>query len=235
MKKFIAALFAVTLMLLSLPLSVGAEILENDGGILYSVKDGEVTVEGFNYAGTKMTVPEKIDGLPVRYIAPYACRGNSAITTVILPSTLISVGDFAFAECPNLTRVEMKGGVSIGRSAFRDCKALIKMTLPSSLETIDDFAFDSCIMLGKIKIPKTLTSIGIDAFAGCDRVRFEAGSNSYAKEYAKTYSIPTSFKDSWEYTLLLIAVTTILLAAAVLVGKRVIKKAKRNLKRADEV
>lgn len=233
MKKFLSIFFVFALML-SFPIGIKAEVLEDGNGILYSVKNGEVTVEGFNYAGNKMKVPEKIDGLPVRYIAPYACRGNTAITTVILPSTIISVGDFAFAECPNLTKVEMKGGISIGRSAFRDCKALLKVTLPSTLESIDDFAFDSCVMLGKVKIPKGLKSIGVDAFAGCDRVRFEAGGNSYAKEYAESYSIPTSFKDSWEYTLLLIAVTTALLTGAVLAGKRIIKKAKENKTRADE-
>lgn len=211
-------------------LEAGAEtrIKETDDGILYSISDNEVTVEGFNYAGSVMRVPDKIDGLPVRYIAPQACRGNSALGEVILPSTIRVIGEYAFGECPNLTKVVMDGGYEIGVSAFRGSKALMSVTLPGTLEKIGDYAFENCTMLGKLKIPSSLKEIGIDAFAGCDRVSFRCGGNSYAKEYAKQYSIPTSFSDTWEFTVMMIVLTSAFLGSAVFgINKLIKRKSKR--------
>lgn len=230
MKK-IASIIIVFIMLLSVTsIGTSAQVYETDSGIQYSVKDGEVTVEGFNYAGSIMNVPEKIDGMPVLYIAPQACRKNTAITEVRLPKSIVSIGEYAFAECPNLVKVVMSGGNEIGRSSFRDCKALIELSLPRSLESIDDFAFEGCTMLGNVKIPKSLSFIGTDAFAGCERLRFDVSGNSYAKEYAKNNSIPTSFKDTWEYTLLMIALTTLLMGGAVFAVNTYIKR-KKNARR----
>ncbi len=227
MKKIISVFTAFLMIICVFPVAVGAEVLETKDGIQYSVSDGAVTVEGFNYAGTVMDVPENIDGYPVKYIAPQACRGNTAITELRLPKGLASVGEYAFGECPNLTKVTMAGGSDIGRSAFRDCKALITLKLPSSLKSIDDFAFEGCTMLGKVKIPKGLSEIGTDAFAGCERVSFDVKSNSYAKEYARKNNIPTDFKDTWEFTLIMLALVTLLLGGAVFAANKLLKKRKK--------
>ena len=232
MKKVLSMLIVFIMMILVTPICANAQVYETDNGIQYSVNNGEVTVEGFNYAGNVMKVPEKIDGMPVLYIAPQACRKNTAITELRLPKSIVSVGEYAFAECPNLVKVVISGGVNIERSAFRGCKALIELSLPNSLESIDDFAFEGCTMLGKVKIPKNLSFIGTDAFAGCERVRFDVSGNNYAKEYAKNNSIPTSFKDTWEYTLIMIALTTVLMGGATFVINAYIKRKKNSMRRA---
>lgn len=230
MKKVLSIMTVFTILLSFMTIGIDAQVYETDGGIQYSVNNGEVTVEGFNYAGNVMSVPEKIDGMPVLYIASQACRKNTAITELRLPESIVSVGEYAFAECPNLVKVVISGGRKIGRSAFRGCKALIELSLPSGLESIDDFAFEGCTMLGKVKIPKSLSFIGADAFAGCERLRFDVNGNSYAKEYAKNNAIPTSFKDTWEYTLLMIALTTVLMGAAVFIANIYIKRKKTSRK-----
>ena len=205
MKKLTVFLALAVLMCLLLSQSILALPSETDSGILYSVHDGYVTVEGFNYAGTTMRVPKEIEGLPVKYIAPQACRSNEAIAELYLPETVIEIGEFAFAECENLTKVVMKGAEKIGFSAFARCDKLSSISLPSNLEVIDDSAFEGCTVLGKVKIPKSVTKIGVDAFSGCDRLRFDASENDYAKEYAKQYSIPTSFFETWEFTVIMLA------------------------------
>lgn len=225
MKKLLSLLFVICILSSALTVSAETRIKETEGGILYSVQNGEVTVEGFNYAGNVMKVPEKIDGMTVRYVADQACRGNTALTEVRLPDTVLVIGEYAFAECPNLTKVVISGGYEIGASAFRGSKALMSVTLPSTLEKIGDNAFEGCTMLGKIKIPASVTEIGVDAFAGCDRVSFDASENAYAKKYAKQYSIPTSFFDTWEFTVILaLVISAILFVVLMLLSRRIKKK-----------
>ncbi len=229
MKRILSLIFVFTLMLCCFPITAGAEILETDGGIQYTVERGEIVIQGFNGDGSVMNIPEKIDGLPVVRIAAQVCRGDAVITEVRIPKSVTSVGEYAFAECPNLTKVVIKGSTFIGRSAFRDCKALLTLKLPSNLESIDDFAFEGCTMLGTVKIPKSLKRIGTDAFMGCEKLRFDLNGNSVAKEHAKKYNIPTSFTDTWEFTLLMtVLVSAILGGGLIFVGKALKKKNKKR-------
>ncbi len=58
--------------------------------------------------------------------------------------------------------------VTIGFSAFSECKDLYSVKLPTGIASIDGCAFDGCSMLASIEIPKSVTSIGGDAFRGCE-------------------------------------------------------------------
>lgn len=218
-------------LLYSLVLPAQAMVSETDSGIFYSVSNGVVTIEGFNAAGSVMDIPAEIEGMPVRYVADQACRGNTILTEVRLPDTLISVGEFAFAACPNLTKVTFTGGETIEFSAFRDCGALLSLSLPDTIKVIDDEAFYGCTMLGKIKIPASLTTIGVDAFMGCDRIQWDVGENSYAKIYAEQYHIPTGFTSTFTFTLILLALTTALLGGGTWVGYRMILRHRSETKR----
>lgn len=226
MKRFLSIMIAVMTVLMCLPVSAGAQIYTTDDGIMYSLGNGEVVIEGFNGDGTVMNIPEKIDGLPVRRIAAQTCRGDMVLTEVRIPKTVVSIGEYAFAECPFLKKVVIKGGVFIGRSAFRDCKALLTLKLPSNLESIDDFAFEGCLMLGKVEIPKGLQNIGTDAFMGCEKLRFDLNGNKVAKAHAKKYGIPTSFTDTWEFTLLMTVLVSALLGGGVIIANKKLKNRK---------
>lgn len=228
MKKIICLAFAAALLVLCLPAScVGAEILTTDSGIMYTVEHGSVIIQGYNGTGTVMNIPENIDGLPVTQIAPQTCRGDTTITEVRIPKSVVSIGEYAFGECQNLTKVVIKGGKFIGRSAFRDCKALLTLKLPSNLESIDDFAFEGCTMLGKVEIPKGLKSIGTDAFMGCERLRFVLNGNKAAKAHAKQYGVPTSFADTWEFTVIMVIVVSVVLGGAIAVFNKKASKKKK--------
>ncbi len=229
MKKIISLIFVFTLMLRCFPLTAGAEVLETDGGIMYTVERGEVVIQGFSGNKSVMNIPEKIDGLPVTRIASQVCRGDMAITEVRIPKSVTSIGEYAFAECPNLTKVVIKGSNFIGRSAFRDCKALLTLKLPSNLESIDDFAFEGCTVLGTVKIPKGLKTIGTDAFMGCEKLRFDLNGNKVAKAHAEKYNIPTSFTDTWEFTVLMTVLVSALLGVGLIFANKALKN--KNKKR----
>lgn len=205
-------------------LRVGALPSETDDGIFYSVKDGEVTVEGFNAVGHVMHVPEQIEGMTVKYIAPQACRADTVITEVILPKTIVSIGEYAFAECPNLVKVTLSGTETIGFGAFRLSPSLATVILPDTLKVIEDEAFYGCIMLGSVTAPASLEAIGTDVFLGCDRLILDVSESPLAKAYAEEHGIPTSFFESWTFTVLMLAVSTVLLLVLVLLVRRYLRK-----------
>lgn len=54
--------------------------------------------------------------------------------------------------------------VTIMAGAFRDCKNLTSVTIPSSVLIIGDYAFQRCKGLRRISIPDSVVKIGIGVF-----------------------------------------------------------------------
>ena len=57
---------------------------------------------------------------------------------------------------------------SVGQGAFKDCKTLVSINLPSTLTEIGTYAFYGCTALKKINIPEGITSIPAYSFYGCE-------------------------------------------------------------------
>ena len=90
---------------------------------------------------------------------------------VVVPESVLQVGDRAFFGCENILTVELPKNISkIGWAAFRDCKKLIKINLPEKLESINGDAFDQCCNLADINIPESVTVIEYGAFRGCKSI-----------------------------------------------------------------
>ena len=90
------------------------------------------------------------------------------LTSVEIPNSVTSIGDNAFAYCYGLTSVEIPNSVtSIGNSAFSGCTGLTSITIPNSVTSIGEWAFYGCTGLTSIEIPNSVTSIGSSAFADC--------------------------------------------------------------------
>ena len=81
----------------------------------------------------------------VTAIADQAFMGCTSLTSVTIPTSVITIGGEAFYECIGLTSVSISGPVT----------------------SIGDYAFTECIGLTSITIPQSVTSIGYAAFAGC--------------------------------------------------------------------
>ena len=85
-----------------------------------------------------------------------------------IPSSVTSIGDYAFSEITTLTSIEIPNSVTfIGKSAFSGCSALTSIEIPNSVTSIGDNAFAHCSTLTSIEIPNSVTSIGNSAFSGC--------------------------------------------------------------------
>jgi hypothetical protein len=86
----------------------------------------------------------------------------------VIPSSVMSIGNFAFYYCSGLTSLTIPDSVtSIGGSAFSDCSGLTSITIPNSVTSIGNSAFSDCSGLTSITIPDSVTSIGNSAFSDC--------------------------------------------------------------------
>ena len=93
---------------------------------------------------------------------------NQNIESYVIPSSVTSIGDWAFSGCSSLSKIVIPSSVtSIGNGAFSDCSSLSKIVIPSSVTSIGEMAFMDCDSLSEIVIPSSVTSIGDSAFYRC--------------------------------------------------------------------
>ena len=113
---------------------------------------------------------------------------DALVGDLIIPDTVTSISDYAFADCQGLTSVTIPNGVtSIGRYTFYDCLNLTHITIPDSVTEIEQLAFIGCSGLISITIPNGVTSIGDRAFEGCRRLTNIILPNSLTSIQSETF------------------------------------------------
>ena len=116
------------------------------------------------------------------WLASHTNENPSPITQITIESGVTHIGNYAFYWCnnANLTSVSIPSSVvTIGESAFCACTYLTSVTIGSGVTTIGYSAFNGCSGLTTIEIPANVTSIGNSAFNNCPAlttVTFAAGS-----------------------------------------------------------
>ena len=107
----------------------------------------------------------------VTSIGEYAFSHCTGLTSITLPDGVTNIGRGTFFMCSSLTSITIPDGVtSIGANAFRGCSSLTSITIPDSVTSIGDYAFSGC-SLTSITIPEGVTSIGGDAFRDCSSLK----------------------------------------------------------------
>ena len=85
----------------------------------------------------------------------------------IIPSSVTSIGTYAFSGCSGLTSINIPQNVtSIGDYAFSGCAGMVYVTLPINLTSIGDWAFIGCNRLSDIYCKAVnVPSASSDAFS----------------------------------------------------------------------
>ena len=116
---------------------------------------------------------------------------QSKLKTVVIPANATTIGNSAFEQCASLISIDIPANVeTIGTAAFRYCSKLATVTFEkaSQLKTIST-AFSSCPIIS-IEIPASVETIETSAFRGCSKlatVTFEKGSQLKTIRSADSY------------------------------------------------
>ena len=155
----------------------GEYTLPSGSKLQYNTASGMIT--GASGAAGDVTIPERIGDTVITGIAPYAfvtrsgdsATGNSDLTSLVIPATVKTIGNFAFYNCDNLASVHFEGDSqlkTIGKYAFGHCDGLATVTYTGSqLERIEDHAFYHCDVLTGMTFPAGIQHIGMSAFEYC--------------------------------------------------------------------
>lgn len=157
----------------------------------YAEYGGYVQISKYEGTETEVEIPSSYNGKPVTAVNDAAFYNNSAITSVVIPEGVETIGKNAFSGCVELTYAVFPSTLtSIGSSAFVFCKKLNNVEIPASVESIDNHAFRECTVLGSVKILADGISFGDSVFAFCSQKLIITGNeNSTAKEYAEKNGI----------------------------------------------
>ena len=139
---------------------------------------GSISDEDFKFIREKLTSLEVLDlsktrltVLPKRALAFYSSMeltDNTSLKKVILPETLTTIGESAFAMCTALEHINIPSRVNtLSRWMFEECEKLaIEIKIPDGVTAIPASAFYKS-GFSSIQLPNSVTSIGSWAFQYC--------------------------------------------------------------------
>ena len=192
MKKLSSLLFV---------LALGVETMFADavkiGSLYYNLNDEDKTAEvapmpSGKYSGS-ITIPAKVtseasvtyDVTGIGYAAFKFCHD---LTSVTIPNSIVTVGEYAFYECEKLESIVYNDHVF----AHLPESYSGKYTVPSGVELIAGGAFDHCSNLTTLEIPSSVTKIGEKAtFYVCPNltaINVEKGNTTYCSENGVVFS-----------------------------------------------
>ncbi len=125
-------------------------------------QSGDLTIEDFAFAGTRL---QSVD-IPanVSAIGTGAFAGCPLLETVIIRGA--SSAGFAFANCPELKKVTLAGVSEIAEGDYADCPALTAVEGSAACKSVGASAFRADVSLKNFDFGKELHFIGASAYAG---------------------------------------------------------------------
>jgi len=98
------------------------------------------------------------------------------LLSVVLPSSVVRIGDHAFAECVSLQGVVLPPVIEeIDAGAFSDCISLETVTIPNRHRdygiyrdvVLGEGIFEGCIALVSVELPESFSAVSARMFYGC--------------------------------------------------------------------
>ena len=96
---------------------------------------------------------------------------NELVTDLTIPEGVTKIGDFTFANMPNICNVKFPQGlVSIGEFAFSNCSSIPRFDLPESVSSLGMNAFSSCVSITEFTLPAQINTVPEDLLGGCSQL-----------------------------------------------------------------
>ncbi len=168
------------------------EVHYTDDFEIHITNDGTEIVKFIGASSEETVIPSEYEGYPITKICDDAFAENTRVKRIIIPESVIEIGQGAFRGCQYLSSVIFKSGadeVFLGAETFMNCESLsevvfgrpvkvipqrcfagctglCELTLPSSVRTVERYAFSECAFT-KFSIPPKITEISWGMFANC--------------------------------------------------------------------
>ena len=137
--------------------------------LTFDAETGSIT--GYNGMNTRLTIPESIDGVPVKAIGKRALWEDPLLGYVTLPEGLEYVGEDAFSITDTLKYVEFPSTLkTIDKKGFSSYRGF-RLDLPDSLEYIGEEAFSYFSVETDLIIPEGVKELGPGAFSAASRLQ----------------------------------------------------------------
>jgi hypothetical protein len=113
---------------------------------------------------------------------------RDSIKQVRIDTGIKVIGNYAFADCPNLESVEIPNGATynIGKQAFANAKKLTSIIIPQSITRIQQYAFNGCAALASAVFLDT-DGWGITANSGGATTPVDVTNPADAAYYLRSY------------------------------------------------
>ena len=135
-------------------------------------------------------------GNEVETIPGYCCYKLTGLTSIIIPKSVKSIGNNAFTGCTALTSVKWNVKSLSEYKGFNNLSSITSFEFGNEVETIPGYCCYKLTGLTSIIIPKSVKSIGNNAFTGCTglkSVKLNTSSLSELKAFNNLSNI-TSFE-----------------------------------------
>ena len=150
--------------------------------------DGTLTVIGYKGTSGVANIPSSIFGQRVTKVGSISYEGKDfkSATSVVIPSSVTEIKDFAFYECTSLKSVTIPDSVKVlGESIFSGCTLLTTVRLPNKPDLSgyvpSEYMFNDCTSLKSLSIPNGWTLIPDYMFKGCTSLTSVTIPNSVKK------------------------------------------------------
>ena len=153
------------------------------------VESGVTTIGKQLFAGftlvTQVSLPSTI-----KSIGTYAFLDCVSLTSLQIPSGVTTINDGAFAYCESLKSVTIPGTVqTLGTALFFECYDLSNVTLSEGLPYLSGGMFSHCTSLTQITIPASVTALKVSPFDGCTGLKsitFKGNAPSFSSSSFET-------------------------------------------------
>lgn len=164
--------------------STNNNYLMSNNGNIYS-KDGKTLLLVNNNPSNMNFVV--LDG--VERIESYAFY-NHGVQSIIFPSSLKSIGEYAFYSCINLQDFVLPESLEkIEKNAFYSCKNIKSVVIPNKVTSIGEYAFYGCTKLAELYIPISVNNIGRNVINRCPLVTIKCETESFPEGWDPNWAI----------------------------------------------